>query len=78
MKLFLLTSFLFLNNHAFSQELSYKNLKEQIGNHIFEFEKFFNIKSDSINDNFGDLTLFYKNVNKNNSAFDLVIKILKI
>jgi len=59
---------------AFSQSIKYENLKNFIGNRIFEFEDFYNIQSDKIEDNFGNLTVYYNQKNIDDSVFDIILK----
>ncbi len=53
---------LLLSSSSFAQNLDYNNLKQFIGNRVNELEENLNIKSTSIEDNFGNQKVFYNSV----------------
>ena len=53
---------LLLSSSSFAQNLDYNNLKQFIGNRVNELEENLNIKSTSIEDNFGNQKVFYNAV----------------
>ena len=48
-----------LSNVIFAQNLDYKTLKQFIGNRVTELEDYYQIKSSSIDDNFGNQKVHY-------------------
>ncbi len=63
-----------LGTFCFSQQISYQNIKQFIGNRVNEFEDFYNIKSDKIDDNFGNLTVLYNNKIIDDSEYTITLK----
>ena len=74
MKILNLMICLFTMQITSAQLLTYNNLKDFIGNRIYEFEDFYKIKSTDIDDNFGNLTIEYKDVEIENSIYTIIIK----
>ncbi|MFV0197953.1 hypothetical protein OBK01_07035 [Empedobacter falsenii] len=51
-----------LSNVIFAQNLDYKTLKQFIGNRVTELEDYYQIKSSSIDDNFGNQKVHYNSI----------------
>lgn len=74
MKVFLLLLIFSISNFSLAQNISYANLKSFINNRVNEFEEYYKITSNDIDDKFGNLTIYYTDKKIDNSEFDFIIK----
>ena len=63
----------FLSGILGAQSVNYEKLSEFLGNRVYEFEDYYKIKSDKVEDNFGNLTVDYKKVTIDDKTFDIVL-----
>lgn len=73
MKTLLLTIVSFLSLHALGQNLSSENLKNLIDERVSDFEEFFQLNPTKIDDNFGDLTVYYEAIEMDDYTVDFVL-----
>ena len=57
--------------NCFSQELSFKNLKNFIGERVTDFQDFYKVEATEVDDNFGNQTVLFNDILIDNYKVDI-------
>ena len=60
--------------NCFSQELSFKNLKNFIGERVTDFQDFYKVEATEVDDNFGNQTVLFNDILIDNYKVDIKLE----